>query len=1042
MTENDDTHPALAALHGWWERLTGGESAGTAELDALIRDGERAPRGEALARLLAMAYHARWDADRTHFDDADRAIGLWREVLGVAPDDPGAAYFCGTLLTYRAERTRAPEDIAEAERLAAIATGAFDDADSWYLSGWIHLVGATATGDADGLAEALRRFATASSRDPEGDMRCQIVREQLRTAFGLYHEGRLTPERFRVYADRGRELLDDPGDVSVPMQTLLAGTVAMVEIGTAVREDRAHDFTLVRDLVDRYRDVELPDPHLRAELDAARSQLDGIAGTEGDLDRGVSAAGRFAASDRFSDGRRANLTESLALARANRAVLEGDLAALAEAVAQLRAAADPAMRSLATIIEAAGESKRIASGGDEAAAKAVLEKALDGLPADDQVPVTMRGLLAGLLGGGAPVADGGAPTSPLDAAGRLGALLAEVRDAAGRGDLVALRRLAVVSAEILEHIPEDYPALRITACDNAGVAELEVARRDRADHGAAERATGHLAAACALAGGPHHALWPQLAVEHGMSLRYGAKPDLAGSRAAGRSGLLAYTWAAMIQADTGRALESAVWVARHVRTVAGWCVSDLAGGVARADGSDRAAGADLVAVLDAGRGLALHAATASRSMPDRLAGAGHPELAAAWRANGGAGGAPDDNLRVRALHALTAGSEVFGTPEPDEIRHALTATGSDALVYLVPAGEACAGMAVVVPVAGPVAVLPLPDLDPGQVPMLRGSASVVRDPGPSSSVARDLGPDHGDDGDGALDRVCRWAWRACMKALVEYAGGWRLRRPARLVLVPTGMLGRVPWHAARHDDHTGRHYAIERLVVSYHVSARMFCATAGRPLRPPRSALIVGDSASTPPLPYAVAEARAVHRDFHPGGTLLDRATPADVLDWIATPGRGPSLLHLACHGHVDPARPAEARLALAGGDLPVLRLLADARSAGLDLDRVVLSACSTGAVGSQHDEAVSLATAFLAGGAHTVFGSLWPVPDPDTARLMYALHHHLTVSGHPPADALRLAQLAMLDPAGAGLPEMPPELATAGGGTDHAWAAFVHLGR
>jgi CHAT domain-containing protein len=75
-------------------------------------------------------------------------------------------------------------------------------------------------------------------------------------------------------------------------------------------------------------------------------------------------------------------------------------------------------------------------------------------------------------------------------------------------------------------------------------------------------------------------------------------------------------------------------------------------------------------------------------------------------------------------------------------------------------------------------------------------------------------------------------------------------------------------------------------------------------------------------------------------------------------------------------------------------------------LNQVVLSACSTSVTGSAHDEAVSLASAFLAGGATSVFGTLWKVPDINTSVIMFMLHHHLSVDGYDPIDALRRAQL------------------------------------
>ncbi|UBU08845.1 CHAT domain-containing protein [Nonomuraea gerenzanensis] len=72
----------------------------------------------------------------------------------------------------------------------------------------------------------------------------------------------------------------------------------------------------------------------------------------------------------------------------------------------------------------------------------------------------------------------------------------------------------------------------------------------------------------------------------------------------------------------------------------------------------------------------------------------------------------------------------------------------------------------------------------------------------------------------------------------------------------------------------------------------------------------------------------------------------------------------------------------------------------------VVLSACDTG-VGDLDavDGHVSLRAAFLRSGAGAVVASLWKVPDLPTRDLMIRFYE-LLGRGHPPADALRTAQL------------------------------------
>jgi CHAT domain-containing protein len=82
------------------------------------------------------------------------------------------------------------------------------------------------------------------------------------------------------------------------------------------------------------------------------------------------------------------------------------------------------------------------------------------------------------------------------------------------------------------------------------------------------------------------------------------------------------------------------------------------------------------------------------------------------------------------------------------------------------------------------------------------------------------------------------------------------------------------------------------------------------------------------------------------------------------------------------------------------------------------------------------------------VVGSRWGVDDLSTAVMMFAFHHFLARVGQQPADALRSAQLWMLDHERAELPDMPEAMLgdVAGGDLDltdiAAWGAFCHHGR
>ncbi|MFC9286774.1 CHAT domain-containing protein, partial [Streptomyces sp. NPDC057052] len=110
----------------------------------------------------------------------------------------------------------------------------------------------------------------------------------------------------------------------------------------------------------------------------------------------------------------------------------------------------------------------------------------------------------------------------------------------------------------------------------------------------------------------------------------------------------------------------------------------------------------------------------------------------------------------------------------------------------------------------------------------------------------------------------------------------------------------------------------------------------------------------------------------------------------------------------------------------------------------VVLSACETDLSTRDHDETLTLTTAFVARGAADVIGSKWSVADASSAVLMYALHHFLA-DGADPAQALRRAQLWALDADRPALPGLPGPLAVRIKGkpalSADAWAPFIHQG-
>jgi hypothetical protein len=489
--------------------------------------------------------------------------------------------------------------------------------------------------------------------------------------------------------------------------------------------------------------------------------------------------------------------------------------------------------------------------------------------------------------------------------------------------------------------------------------------------------------------------------------------------------------------------------------VARWCLRDNEPG-------------DAVPALEAGRGLLLFAATELRDLATRLSDAEHPELVERWRAATAAGGPESAPVELRREVLAVLADErpdaagLLEPPSLPEIRTALSTLDADALVYLVPGSFPHAGAAVIVPVDGPPAFIPLANLYvDGELELDRYLTALSSR---EAKLDRDLEPADDDFAD-RVDELCDWAWRAAIGPLLTRYLHGRPKpadRPHRVFLVPMGELARVPWQAARHSDGT---YALQAAAFSQVASARMLCEAARRPPVPLTSAgLVVGDpdtGGSAPELPAARAEGFAIHRAFYRGSRYVGRrpdrtvsrsgpGSRDDVLRWLAGPGfEAGSMLHLACHGVIqtDPAS-MSSYLLLAGGERLRAEKLVGTMAAHPEraIALVVLAACRSGVSPYGYDEAYSLGTAFLATGVRAVLSTQWSIPDSDTSVLAFMFHHYLAVERRPVWDALRRAQLWMLDPKRQPPGTMPAplrrQLDASAPERVVAWAGFVHWGQ
>ncbi|MEU3917285.1 CHAT domain-containing protein [Streptomyces sp. NPDC029004] len=565
------------------------------------------------------------------------------------------------------------------------------------------------------------------------------------------------------------------------------------------------------------------------------------------------------------------------------------------------------------------------------------------------------------------------------------------------------------------------------------------------------------------------------------------------SREAAKSVLAAHGRAVLLQTGTEAALDSARAAGTDMMRLVDWCLTD---------GCTEAA----LDALELGRGLVQNAATVAATVPELLEQAGRAELAEEWRradhgrTPGTPSGAPfavPDGLRLRVLQALEGGPAerfIHSAPTPSEIGRALRAVRADALVHLIPGADGT-GDALVVTATGRVERVRLPGLSvPDDGPaaaygeaLLEFSAA-TREPGviPAENDPPVMWELHrrsrkrvrraSDRWRKALDPLCSWAGEVAMTPLIEHFRSSRPHRLPRLVLSPVGMLGVVPWHAARLPDGPGGPvYACQEAVISYCSTLRQLVDVAARSRLPwDGTQVVVADPGGTRvmhdearliaahyPKATVVGPVDDVPEPAGPGTRPPSRAATAAAVGPFL-PGRGGSsaaVCHINCHATAR-ATPAGSSLDLHPAATPPqaltiaeIQALAHGRDARAPGGLLVLANCTSDLTLADYDEALTLSTAFLTAGAASVVGSLWAISDDvRTSLVMYMFHHYLTGGGlpaHPetagsPADALRAAQLWMLDPnrivppALAHLVKANPELPL---DTPQIWAAFTHQG-
>jgi CHAT domain-containing protein len=126
-------------------------------------------------------------------------------------------------------------------------------------------------------------------------------------------------------------------------------------------------------------------------------------------------------------------------------------------------------------------------------------------------------------------------------------------------------------------------------------------------------------------------------------------------------------------------------------------------------------------------------------------------------------------------------------------------------------------------------------------------------------------------------------------------------------------------------------------------------------------------------------------------------------------------IVHFATHGMINDEHPDLSGLVLSlfdeqGNPQDGYLRMNDIYNMKLPVDLVVLSACNSGLGKEMRGEGlVGMVRGFMYAGAARVVSSLWKVEDEATAALMKRFYQRMLQDNHSPAQALRMAQLDML---------------------------------
>jgi CHAT domain-containing protein/tetratricopeptide (TPR) repeat protein len=301
---------------------------------------------------------------------------------------------------------------------------------------------------------------------------------------------------------------------------------------------------------------------------------------------------------------------------------------------------------------------------------------------------------------------------------------------------------------------------------------------------------------------------------------------------------------------------------------------------------------------------------------------------------------------------------------------------------------------------------------------LRGYLKWIADP--ASDLTSGLGPS---------ERIER--------ELIPTGSDETVMKAKALIVIPDGILHYLPFEALTVRDGSGYRYLIERMAVSYCLSASALallkrsaapaywkkellaigdpeyaqndCGESSVPVREEGSA---GEAARPSPLPFSRKEVLDIAGLFPSYSADVLAGEEASESRIKRTALGDYRVIHFACHGSVNEQYPSRSALVLSPGrakeDDGFLQMR-EIYGLTMNADMVVLSACQTArGILEGSEGSMGLSRPFFFAGARSVIASLWQVNDKPTVVFMHDLYKNL-IDGRFASEALRSAKIKML---------------------------------